>query len=157
MRWAALVFVLVSTIVLPMAPARAGASPPKILMRIYVQTNEGLPPSEAMPVSVPPDNEVIYIRSMPEVTEQNLAGAESIPEGVKLIFDHTGQVDLDAVTGQDQNRILVVTIDGVVVYAPIIDQQITDGVLIIPHLTNPVIVQLLQECAAKNNREAKRT
>lgn len=139
-------------------PARAGHSPPIIIMRIYVQTNEGLPPSEAQPVQIPPDNEVIQVRNIPEVTEKDLTGVEVAPSGaIHFHFDHIGQVNLDAVTAQNQGRILVVMINGYIIYAPTIDEQISNGELVIPHPIKPEVIKLLQEKAEENNRQEKRT
>jgi preprotein translocase subunit SecD len=139
-------------------PVQAGHSPPKILLRVYVQTNEGLPPSEAQPVAIPPNGEVIQIRILPEVTEGELTTAETDPSGaLHLHFNHTGQVGLDAVTAQNQGRILVVMLNGYVIYAPIIDEELSTGELVIPHSLNPTIVQLLQETAQHNLKEAKKT
>jgi preprotein translocase subunit SecD len=139
-------------------PARAGHTPPKIFLRIYIQTNEGLPATEAQPLMIPPDNEVIQVRTLPEVTEADLIGVESDPSGsVHFHFNHIGQVNLDAVTAQNQGRILVVMLDGIVIYAPTIDEQITDGELIVPHPLNPAVVKLLQDTAEKNVEESKHT
>ena len=139
-------------------PAHAGHKPPQILMRVYIQTNEGLPPTEARPVQVPPDNEVIQVRTIPELTENQLTAVEADASGaVHLHFDHSGQVDLDAFTAQDQGRIMVVFIDGVIVYAPTIDTQLSNGELILPHPLTPETVRLLQEKAAANNAQEKRT
>jgi hypothetical protein len=68
-----------------------------------------------------------------------------------------GQVNLNAVTAQNQGRILVVLIDGYVVYAPIIDEQITDGELDLPRPLPAQVLQLLQEVARRNVRQAART
>jgi len=76
---------------------------------------------------------------------------------VHLLFNHVGQVNLSAVTAQNQGRILVVLIDGQIVYAPIIDEQITNGELDLPRPINPQVLQLLQEVARKNVRQAART
>jgi hypothetical protein len=155
MRFICLIVGLMPLLVLP---ARAGHSPPKIFMRVYIQTNEGLPDTEARPLMIPPDNEVIQVRTLPEVTEGDLVAVESDPSGsVHFHFNHIGQVNLDAVTAQNQGRILVVMIDGVVIYAPTIDEQISDGELIVPHPLNPTVIKLLQDVAQQNVEEAKHT
>lgn len=144
-------------LLLAFLPAHAGHSGPLILMRVYIQTNEGLPPSEARPVEIPPDNEVIQVRTLPEVTEQELIAVETDSSGaVHLHFDHTGQVNLDVVTAQNQGRIMVVMINGFIVYAPIIDQELTNGELILPHPLQPEVVKLLQETAQRNVAQTKR-
>jgi hypothetical protein len=143
---------------LALTPAMAGHSPPKIFLAIYVQTTgEGLPLSQARPIQVPPDGQTILIRSLPEITEHNLIDVQEDASGsVHFHFDHDGQVDLSAVTGDNQGRILVLTINGYVFFAPIIDEQITDGELIMPHHLDAPILKLLQDVAQKNVKEANR-
>jgi preprotein translocase subunit SecD len=143
--------------VLVSAPLHAGHSGPKILMRVYVQSpGEGMSPQQVLQIRVPPDNEEIQIRALPEVTEGDLTDVQQDATGaVHLRLDQLGQANLDAATAQNQGRIMVVAIDGVVVYAPVIDQEITSGILVIPHPLPPQVVQLLQETAKNNLRQTK--
>jgi len=140
-------------------PARAGHSPPKVILRVHVQTpGEGQSPLEVTTLSLPPNGERIQVRTLPEVTEHDLVDVRQDASGVvHLLFNHVGQVNLSAVTAQNQGRILVVLIDGQIVYAPIIDEQITNGELDLPRPINPQVLQLLQEVARKNVRQAART
>lgn len=148
-----------SLLVLMWIPAHAGSTPKtKIFLRVHVQTNAaGLPNTQVASVAVPPDNEVIQIRALPELTEQNLIDVQSTATGgVRLMFNHTGQVNLDAVTAENDGRILVVMLNGYVLYAPIIDQRITTGELDIPHPLSPQVLQLLQETAQNNVLQASK-
>ena len=140
-------------------PAHAGHSPPKIFLRIYVQTTgEGLPDTQATRVTLPPNGDTIQIRAMPELTEHNLIAVQTDAAGsVHLIFDHQGQVVLSAFTAENQNRIMVMMIDGYIVYAPLIDEQITTGELVVPRKLGPDVLKLLQETAQKNIQEHSRT
>jgi len=140
-------------------PAQAGHSPPKIFLRVHIQTaGDGMSSQETTTIAIPPNGERILIRSLPEITENDLADVQQDPSGtIRLIFNHHGQIALNAVTGENQGRILVVLIDGYVVYAPTIDEQINSGELDIPHQLNPQVMQLLQETAKKNNQQAART
>jgi len=155
MRWTCLLMGLLFPTLLP---ARAGHSPPKVVLRIHVQTTGGgQSPLETTTISLPPNGEQIQVRTLPEVTEHELVDAQQDASGVlHLQFNHVGQVNLSAVTAQNQGRILVVLIDGFVVYAPTIDEQITSGELDIPHAINPQVVALLQEVARQNVRQAGR-
>jgi hypothetical protein len=150
---------LLGVLMFTFLPARAGHSPPKVVLRVHVQTTgDGLSPMEATTISLPPNGEQIQVRTLPEVTEQQLIGVEQDASGnLRLQFNHVGQVNLNAVTSQNQGRILVVLINGYVVYAPIIDQQINNGELDIPHSINSKVFQLLQEVAKKNVRQAAKT
>jgi preprotein translocase subunit SecD len=156
MRWTCL---LVGLLFLTFLPARAGHSPPKIVLRVHVQTTgEGQSPQEVTTITVPPNGEQIQVRTLPELTEQELVGIQQDASGgIRLQFNHTGQVDLSVVTAENQGRILVVLLDGYVIYAPIIDEQITNGELDIPRQVGPRIVQLLQEVAQQNVRQAAKT
>jgi preprotein translocase subunit SecD len=151
MRWT---WLLLGWLVFTFLPAHAGHSPPKIILHIHVQTTgTGLSPQEATTIRVPPNGEEIQIRTFPEVTEQNLIGVAEQNGTLRLQFDHAGSVALSAVTAQDQGRILVVILNGYVMYAPVIDEQITTGELDIPHALDPRIVALLQDVAKENIRK----
>jgi preprotein translocase subunit SecD len=156
MRWTCL---LIGFLFLTFLPAKAGHSPPKVILRIHVQSpGEGQSALEVSSLALPPNGEQIQVRTLPEATERDLVDVQQDASGVvHLQFNHVGQVNLSAVTAQNQGRILVVLIDGVVVYAPIIDQQITNGELDLPRPLNPQILQFLQEVARQNVRQAART
>jgi hypothetical protein len=135
-------------------PAQAGKSPPKLLLRIHVQTTgSGLADNQAKTVLLPPNGEPIQVRGMPEVSERNLIGVDPQKNGTLLTFDHEGQINLSAVTAQNQGRILVVFLNGYIIYAPVIDEQITNGQMLLPHPLAPEIVKLLQQIATDNTRE----
>ncbi|MGB8297984.1 MAG: hypothetical protein WCG85_21380 [Polyangia bacterium] len=150
---------MIGVLLLTLLPARAGHSPPKVILRVHVQTTgAGQSALEVTTISIPPNGERIQVRTLPEVTEQELVGAQQDASGVvHLLFNHEGQVSLNAVTAQNQGRILVVLIDGYVVYAPIIDEQIDNGELDLPRPINPQVLQLLQDVAQRNVRQAART
>ena len=133
-------------------PASAGHKEViQVYMRIHIQTaGAGLPESQAVSVKIPPNGEIIQIRTLPEITERELVDIKKTTEGIRLVFNHEGSINLNAVTAQNTGRILVVMINGVVVYAPLIDQQISSGYLDIPHQINPQVVQLLKDTAAAN-------
>ncbi len=156
MRW---ICCLTGFLFLTFLPARAGHSAPKVTLRVHVQTaGEGQSPMEVTTVAVPPDGERIQVRTLPEVTEHDLTDVQQDASGtVRFHFNHSGQVALSAVTAQNQGRILVVLIDGYVIYAPIIDEQIASGELDVPHPITPQVLELLQEVARQNVRQAAKT
>jgi hypothetical protein len=144
-------------LLLTILPAQAGHSPPKVILRVNIQTTgEGLPSTLATTITLPPNGEQIQIRSLPEVTENDLIDVKQDPDhSVQLFFNHRGQVNLSAATAENQGRILVLLIDGYIAYAPVIDTQITNGELDVPHPLNPGVIKLLQEVAQQNVREAR--
>jgi preprotein translocase subunit SecD len=155
MRW--ICFVL-GLLLLTLLPAQAGRTPPKVILRIHVQTTgEGQSSLEVTQIRVPPQGEEVLIRSIPEVSETQLIDAQQDNDGLHLRFDHVGQVNLSAATAQNQGRLLVVILDGQVIYAPVIDMQITSGELDIPHPVPPQIVELLQGVARQNVRRENRS
>ena len=154
MRWTRLAVLFLLTFL----PAHAGHSPPQVFLRVHVQTTgQGMSDQQVTTIALPPNGEQIQIRTLPELSESELVDVQQDASGLHLKFNHVGQVALSAVTAQNQERILVVLIDGNVVYAPIIDQQIESGELDIPRQVNPQAVQLLQERAAENVRQANKT
>jgi hypothetical protein len=155
MRRYCLVFGL---LLVSLVSAQAGHTPPKIFLRVHVQTTgEGQSALETTTVTIQPSGEPVLIRALPEVSEVNLIGVQQDANVLRLKFDHPGQVALDAVTAQNQGRLLIVMINGQVIYSPTIDTEITSGELDIPHPIPAVVVQLLQDVAAKNLRQANRT
>jgi preprotein translocase subunit SecD len=151
------VFCLLGLLLLFTWPARAGKSPPKIALSIHIQTTgDGLSAMQAQTVYLPPNLEPIQIRTIPEVTDRNLISVDPQSGGTLLTFDHEGQINLSAVTAQNQGRILVVLLNGYIIYAPVVDEQISSGQLLLPHPLAPQVVQLLQEAAKKNVHDNRR-
>ena len=150
---------LIGLLVITFLPAQAGHSAPKIFFRVHVQTaGEGLSAQQATTITIPPNGEQVQVRTLPELTEQEIIDVQpNVAGGIHVVFNHVGTIALSAVTAQNQGRLLVVLIDGFVVYAPIIDEQIDNGQLDIPHQLSPQIIQLLQDQARKNVKQAART
>jgi len=152
MRW---IYLLPGFLFLTFQPAQAGHSPPKVVLRVHVQTTgEGQSALAVTTLTIPPNGEQIMVRTLPEVTEKDLVDAQQDTSGLHLKFNHVGQVNLSAVTAQNQGRILVVVLDGYVIYAPNIDEQIINGELDIPRQINSQVLQFLQEVARRNVRQA---
>jgi hypothetical protein len=156
MRWMCLLSIFLLMTVLP---GHAGHSAPKIILRVHVQTTgEGQSSMEATTITLPPNGEQIQIRTLPDLSEKELIAVQPDACGaVHLQFNHEGQVSLSALTAENQNRIMVVLINGYVIYAPVIDEQITTGELVLPHPLNTQVVQMLQDVARENVRKAAKT
>ena len=147
--------VSLSFLFLALVPVQAGHRAPGIFLRVHVQTTgEGLSAQQAETITLPTDGEKIQIRALPEISEHNLIDIKTDPSGsIRLFFDHDGTVSLSAVTAQNQGRLLVVLINGTVVYAPTIDVQISTGELDLPYPLPPEVLQLLQQTAKANAKE----
>jgi hypothetical protein len=152
-RWSLL---LLSLTLVNFLPAKAGSKPPQVIFRVFVQTaGEGLPTTQAINIPLPPTGEIIQVRALPEITEHDIFDVKpDVNGGVILTLDHRGRVNLSATTGEDQGKIMVVMLNGVVIYAPVIDAQITNGVLEIPHPIDPSFIKTMQEMAKQNVRDA---
>jgi hypothetical protein len=155
MRWICLSLALLIILFLP---ARAGSDPPQIMLRVHIQTSgEGLSTQEATTIPIPPNGEMIQVRTLAEATERDVIGAVQDGNGLHLQFNHAATVNLNAVTAQNQGRILIVLVDGQVFYAPTIDMQISNGRLDIPHQLPPNILAALQAMVKDNVKQANRT
>ncbi len=114
-----------------------------------------MPTTQAINVPLPPTGEIIQVRALPEITEHDIFDVKADAENnVTLTLDHRGRVNLSATTGEDQGKIMVVMLNGVVIYAPVIDAQITSGILAIPHPLTPEVIKIMQDMAKQNVKDA---
>lgn len=128
----------------------AGAKRPTSSLRIYLQTVEvGAPGTQIMPILLLHPNKQIMVRAQPELSERDIEKVESresdIGVALRLILTEHGKTVLSAVTTESQGKILVVMLNGRVIYAPVIDKTIDDGVLIIPRGAMPEEIAPLEE------------
>ena len=64
-----LIFPWLLFLLLTILPAQAGSSPPKVLLRVNIQTTgEGLPATMATPLTLPPNGEEIEAVSYTHLT-----------------------------------------------------------------------------------------
>ncbi len=150
---------LLGLLLFTLHPVRAGHTAQPIFLRVHIQTSgEGQSAQQTTSITIPPNGESILVRSLPEVSEHDLIDAQVDGSGtLHLRFNHSGQVALSAATAQNQGRILVVLINGYVIYAPTIDEQITSGELDVPHPISPEALLELQKLAQKNVKQINRT
>lgn len=136
----------------------AGSDPPKSTFRVHVQTvSQGAPGTQILPVSLTNPPKQIMIRAQPELSERDIEKVESAPTSdggvaLRLTLSEHGRIVLGALTTDNQGRILVFFLNGRVVYAPVIDQIINDGVLIIPGGVASEEVKPLDDAAKKARR-----
>ncbi len=133
----------------------AGSKPPQSTFRVHVQTVEqGAPGTQILPVTLLNPPKQIMVRAQPELSERDVVKIESAPAesggvALRLTLSEHGSIVINAVTTDNQGRILVFFLNGRVVYAPVIDKTISDGVLIIPGAVAPEEVKPLEEAAKK--------
>ena len=118
------------------------------MLRVHLQAPEGAKGMATVPIALLNPPETIAIRSIPEVTEKEIREVSIRPDGtVQVEFDAFGQTNLEAATSTGRGLILVVMINGQVVYAPTVDTVLSRGVLLLPagSLGEPEIASLNRE------------
>ena len=124
------------------------AQKPPVLIRVHLQAPEGAKGQVSVPVTLFQPNESIAIQSIPEVTEKEIRRISTRQDGTVMInFDEFGQTKLEVGTSTGRGLIMVVIVNGRVVYAPRIDTVITRGVLLLPagSVTPEEIAQVNEE------------
>jgi len=87
----------------------------------------------SVPVTLFQPNETIAIQSLPEVSEKEIRKISTRVDGTILVdFNDFGRTKLEAGTSTGRGFILVVVVNGRVVYAPRVDTVITNGSILLP-------------------------
>jgi hypothetical protein len=120
-------------LLLAVLPVWAGGKKPQVVFRVHVEASKGMPPSQVVPVTLRNPDQSIVVKRIPELTEITLTDVVMLPDG-KVMFElnSIGKAALDAATRTNMGAIMVVLLNGRVVYAPLIDVPLPDGRLIIP-------------------------
>ena len=111
-----------------------GAAPkPPVLFRVHLQAPEGAKGQVSVPVTLFNPAETISIQTIPEVSEREVRKVSTRLDGSILVeFTDFGQTKLEVGTSTGRGLILVVIVNGRVVYAPRIDTVLTSGCLLLP-------------------------
>jgi len=111
-----------------------GATPkPPVLIRVHLQATEGAKGMISVPVTLFSPSETIAIQNVPEVSEKEIQSISRREDGTVLVqFNDFGATKLEVATSTGRGSILVVIVNGRVVYAPRIDTVITRGCLLLP-------------------------
>ena len=111
-----------------------GAAPkPPVLLRVHLQAPEGAKGQVSVPVTLFNPAETISIQTIPEVSEKEIRKVSTRVDGTILVeFTDFGQTKLEVGTSTGRGLILVVIVNGRVVYAPRIDTVLTSGSLLLP-------------------------
>ena len=109
------------------------AEKPPVLIRVHLQAPEGAKGDVSVPVSLFNPPEKIAIQSLPELSEKDIRKVSTRADGTVLVeFDDFGRTKLDVATSTGRGLILVVIVNGRVVYAPRIDTVLRLGLLLLP-------------------------
>jgi len=109
------------------------AEKPPVLIRVHLQAPEGAKGDVSVPVSLFNPPEKIAIQSLPELSEKDIRKVSTRSDGTVLLeFDDLGRTKLDVATSTGRGLIMVVIVNGRVVYAPRIDTVLQNGCLLLP-------------------------
>jgi len=136
------------------------AEKPPFLLRIHLQATEGAKGMVSVPVTLFQPNETIAIQSLPEVTEKEIRKVSTRVDGTVLVeFNDFGRTKLEVGTSTGRGMILVVLVNGRVVYAPRIDTVITNGSILLPpgSITPDEILQVNGEVEKAKEQRLKDT
>ena len=111
-----------------------GATPkPPLLFRVHLQAPEGSKGQVSVPGTLFNPSQTISIQSLPEVSEKEIRKVSTRVDGTILVeFTDFGQTKLEVGTSTGRGLIMVVIINGRVVYAPRIDTVLVNGCLLLP-------------------------
>ena len=131
---------------------------PRFLLRIHLEATEGAKGMVSVPVTLFQPNETIAIQSLPEVTEREIRKVSTRLDGTVLVeFNDFGRTKLEVGTSTGRGMILVVLVNGRVVYAPRIDTVITNGSILLPpgSITPDEILQVNGEVEKSKEEKLK--
>ena len=111
----------------------AGSQKPKFSFRVHVQAGDQIRDERVVPVALVAPNEIIRVHKLPALTEKYIVDAmETSNGGVILGFNQAGKHSLETVTSTEMGQILVVIMNGRVIYDAQIDMPMSSGRLLIP-------------------------
>ena len=128
------------------------AEKPPVLLRVHLQAPEGAKGTVTVPVTLLNPPETIAIRNIPEVSERDIKSVRALADGTVVVeFDDFGKTKLEVATNTGRGLILVVIVNGRVVYAPNIDISLANGRLALP--AGAVFPEEIQALNEERNRE----
>lgn len=128
------------------------AEKPPVLLRVHLQAPEGAKGMVTVPVTLLNPPETIAIRNLPELSEKEIRQVRTLADGTVVVeFDDFGKTKLEVATNTGRGLILVVIVNGRVVYAPTIDTNLTRGALALP--AGSVLPEEIQALNDARNRD----
>jgi len=134
------------------------AEKPPVLIRVHLQAPEGAKGDVSVPVSLFNPPEKVAIQSLPELSEKDLRKVSTRLDGTVLLeFDDFGKTKLEVATSTGRGLIMVVIVNGRVVYAPRIDTVLANGCLLLPSgaVTLEEILQVNGDVERYHNQKLK--
>ena len=132
----------------------AGSSKPSGGLRIHLQiAGEIQRTSQSATVVLEDPEEVITVSVIPNLSETHVASVEPLQNGESMgmivTFNQLGKTLLNNLTLEGQGRVMVIYLNDRIVYSPIIDSVIGNGVLVIPSGVTPKDLEMLQSLVKK--------
>ncbi len=132
----------------------AGSSKPTGGLRIHLQiAGEVQATSQSATVVLEDPEEIITVSTLPNLTESHIESVRPIQNGESMgmvvTFNPLGKTLLNNLTLEGQGRIMVIYLHDRIIYSPIIDSTIGDGVLVIPSGVTPKDIEMLQTLVKK--------
>ena len=128
------------------------AERPPVLLRVHLQAPEGAKGMVTVPITLLNPPETIAIRNIPEVSEKEIRQVRTLVDGSVVVdFDDFGKTKLEVATNTGRGLILVVIVNGRVVYAPMIDTNLTRGALALP--AGSILPEEIQALNDARNKE----
>jgi len=148
------------TVLVGMLLWMGAAEKPPVLIRVHLQAAEGARGEASVPVSLFNPPEKVAIQSLPELSEKDIHKVSTRSDGTILLeFDDFGKTKLEVATSTGRGLIMVVIVNGRVVYAPRIDTVLTSGGLLLPAgaVTPEEILQTNADVEKYRNQKLKET
>jgi len=132
------------------------AEKPPVLLRVHLQAPEGAKGMVTVPITLLNPPETIAIRNIPEISEKEIQRVRTMVDGTVVVeLDEFGKTKLEIATNTGRGLILVVIVNGRVVYAPVVDTSLVQGALALPAGSIlPEEIQALNE--ARNKERAQK-
>jgi preprotein translocase subunit SecD len=142
-------------LVLTASGLQAGSNRPQITFRIHVERAQAAGSSaQVMQVALTEPEQIITIGRYAELSETQVQSVLPTPDGgMMVIFNNVGAKILESTTANNQGRVLVVFLNGRVVYAPLIDMVLRTGRILIPGPLDPSEVAALQQFLQKRDKK----
>lgn len=137
---------VVPVLVFTTATGMAGASKPVMTFRVHVQVKEDTKGGGAvLPIALSNPQQIITVGRVPKISENHLQSVIATPDGGMMVqTSNTGARLLEEATISNPNQIMVVLLNGQVVYSPVIDIPLRSGRLLIPGPIPPELITALQ-------------
>ncbi len=132
----------------------AGSSKPSGGLRIHLQiAGEMQTTSQSASVVLEGPEEVITVSVIPNLSESHIESVQSLQNGESMgmiiTFNQLGKTLLNNLTLEGQGRVMVIYLNDRIIYSPVIDSVIGNGVLVIPSGVTPKDLEMIQSLVKK--------